>query len=87
MESMLFRSPKVTFGLVAGGAFEAALDIRSAIAAERFRAWWSQECKDVVCRYMSHSGESLVRLAATLRMIMVLDSVDRMIIYRLATDS
>ena len=58
MERMLFRSPKFTFGLVANGAFEHALDIRCAIRAERFCAWWSQECRDTVC-YMSHSRETL----------------------------
>ena len=81
MERMLFRSPKVTFG-----AFEDALDIRSAITAQRFRVWWSQECRDTVC-YMSCSGESLVQLATSLRMIMALDGVDGMIIYRPAADS
>ena len=84
IEGMLFRSPKVTFGSAANGAFEDALDIQSAIVAERSRAWWSQV--DTV-RYMSCSGESLVQLAASMRMIMALESVDRMIIYRPAADS
>ena len=44
------------------------------------------ECRDIV-RYMLHFGESPVQLVASLRMIMVLDSVDRLIIYRPTTDS
>ena len=52
MERMLFRSPRVTFGSPVNGAFEDALDIRSAIIAERFRTRWSQEFRDTV-RYMS----------------------------------
>ena len=43
MERMLFGSSKVTFRSAANGANEDTLDIRSAITAERFRAWWPQE--------------------------------------------
>ena len=33
IERMLFRSPKVPFGSMADGAFEDALDVRTAIIA------------------------------------------------------
>ena len=90
MERMLFRSQKVTFGSMSNGAFEDALDMRTAITAERFRTWWSQEIKDTE-RYVWFARESLVqmalKMAASVRMIMALDGVDRMIIYRPATES
>ena len=39
IEGMLLRSPKVTFGFVANGAFEHALNVRTAITANQFRGW------------------------------------------------
>ena len=86
MERMLFRCPKVTFGSVPNGAFEDALDIRALITAERFRVWWSQGNRDSV-RYMSCARESLVQLAAFVRMIMSVEGVDMMIVYRRAAES
>ena len=79
IERMLFRVPKVTLASVSNGAFDDALDIKAAITAEHFRTWWAQETRDVV-RYISHAGEALVQPSAPIRMIMVLEGLDRMIV-------
>ena len=85
IERMLFRVPKVTFGSVSNGAFDVALDITAAITAERFRTWWTQETRDVV-QYISHAGEALVQLSASIKMIMALERVERMIVYHRAIE-
>ena len=86
MERMLDGSPKGTFRSLSNGVFEDALDIQVAITAERFQAWWAQENRDIV-RYVSYPAESLVRLATSIRMIMSLDGVHRMSMYRPASES
>ena len=68
IERMLFWMPMVTFVLVSNGAFDDALDIRAAITAEHFRTWWAQETRDVL-QYISHAGEVLVQLSASIKMI------------------
>ena len=85
MERMLFRCPKVTFASRSNVAFEDAFDIRVAITAERFWPWWAKNRDSV--RYVSYAGESLMQLVASVRMIMSLDGVDIMIMYRPAAES
>ena len=80
IERMLFRVLKVTFGSVSNGAFDDTLDIRAALTVQHFRRWWAQETRDVV-RSISHAGEALVQLLASIRMIMALEGVYRMIVY------
>ena len=67
-------------------AFEDAINTRTAITADKFRGWWSQEVRETA-RYLSCPGQTVVQLSASVRMIMGLAGMDKLIVYRPASES